>query len=198
MTNPIFSVELELGRVYATSAAGLSDLNVVRQRLALTFADDDDRERLPLLKSALALSSVRIDAYRGEEAPYEIHTYLAGAGPEGRALFACVLLPPASLSKSLDAPNAVVFESATLQIIDDVSGASIVAGLERWCRRVWPGLKPPAFLVSPWPSALDGGDGAVELLTLFPIGAGDERIAEAFAESDTFFAPPSGLVRDAA
>lgn len=197
---PLITLELtndatgESGRVFTRSQTFFSELEALEKRFAARFADEEDRERLAFLRAALEAPAVTVDAYRGEEAPYEIHVYLTGAAPGGHALFACVLVPPSLLDQFLSTSDAIVVETATMQVIDGVTSAAIVAGLERWCQRLWPRLKPPAFWVTPWPKSFTSDEGAIELLTLFPIRPSETLMTHTFAEADARFVPPASLV----
>lgn len=205
MTRDVMSIDLEIeeshqrGRVFLVPQHWLSrdfgaELDGLRTRLKTVFVDADDQPRFHVLGEALKHSSVTIETYRGETYPYELHAYVRSSSPSASLLFACVLAAPAVVDALLTSPPHAVFETSTFQAIDDVSNAAVISGLERWVRRVWPGLEPPTMLLSPWPGATEVQETSVEILRLFPTTAltTNEPGPEAFT-----FAPPLSLVKDA-
>jgi len=120
--------------------------------LARTFVDEDDCARMELLATLVHRRRVVIETYPGEESPVELHAYVQALGPSGDPVFACVLAPYAVVEHLVASPPHVVLESASLQVIgDDVSPATIRAGLETWMRRVWPNATVPNITLREWP-----------------------------------------------
>lgn len=132
------------GRVFLTPALlktiRVGDLAADFER---GFVEEDDEERLVLLETALAQRRVTVDVYPGESDPVEMHAYVRATS--GEQLFACVLASRACVNHLVAMPPHIIFETATLQAVDDYSLASVTAGLEEWVRRVWPSLGVPEF-----------------------------------------------------
>ncbi|MCC6521901.1 MAG: hypothetical protein IT373_04505 [Polyangiaceae bacterium] len=181
------------GRAFfpANRSAALS-LDELATELAERFVEQDDHQRLVLLRRALSQRAVTIETYRGETPPHELHAYLRAPEVSDAPLFACVLAPMAVVEHLVSMPPHVVFETATFQALGDPqTSASIIAALEAWVSRVWPGAEVPAIRLSPWPGPVDTPAGTVEILRLFPT-TGAQTDASAAAQ----FSPPSSLVAD--
>jgi hypothetical protein len=120
--------------------------------LGRIFVEEDDTARLDLLEQALIRRGVVIETYPGESSPVELHAYVRAGDVSEAPIFACVLASMAVVEHLVAMPPHVVLETATFQVIDnDLSRASITAGLEAWVRRVWPLGSVPRITLKEWP-----------------------------------------------
>jgi hypothetical protein len=171
------------------------DLATLAEELGRQFVEDDDTERLALLRRALDLPTVTFETYRGETAPYELHAYVRTAEVSDAPIFATVLAPMPVIEQLASTPPHIVLETATLQAItEEPTTASIVAALETWARRIWPESRVPRIVLSPWPGPTESREGSVEILRLFPTPA--EVSGDDFTEIDAKveFSPALNLV----
>jgi hypothetical protein len=196
---PLASVELRIpnsdwwGRAFLPVAV-LSSVSVddLTAALSRTFVSDEDIERLALLKHALARTAVTVETYPGETTPQELHVYLRVAEVSDDPIFACVLAPPPVVRELASRPPHVVMETASFQAMGgDVTNASITSAVEAWVRRMWPTLRVPTLLLSPWPGPIETKEGALEFLRLFP---GDTTSLDDLAAASAAFSPPGDLV----
>lgn len=141
------------GRAFVpTDRLGTLQLAELASHFGRSFVEEHDEARLPLLEQALAQRNVVVETYPGESSPVELHAYVRARGVSDAPLFACVLASMAVVEHLVSTPPHVVLETATLQVIgDDVSEASITAGLEAWVRRVWPHVDVPRITLREWP-----------------------------------------------
>ena len=106
--------------------------------------DDEDAQRLPLLRQALQQGLVRATAHPNVEPEDVLQVYLDGS--EGR-LFACTIVSPGRVEQMLEVSGAVV-EGLTLQVAP--RGLDVHAALEAWAARCFPDLPAPAFELDTW------------------------------------------------
>lgn len=196
---PLASVELRVlnsdrwGRVFlpVDVLPGIN-LREVAAAFNRTFSEPDDMERLSLLERALARSVVTVETYPGETPPQELHVYLRVAEVSDDPIFACVLAPPPVVRELASQSPHLVMETGSFQAMSgEVTNASITSGVEAWIRRMWPTIRVPTLLLSPWPGPIETKEGALEFLRLFPSAAespGDLTSAPAA------FSPPADLV----
>lgn len=151
------------GRVFLpASRLGSVDFEALAVDFGRSFVDEDDESRLELLTEAMALRAVTVETYPGETSPVEFHVYLRATEVSAAPIFACVLATTAVVEHLLTAPPHVVLETASFQVIgDDGSPAFILAGLQAWAARVWPGAALPRFRLVQWPEN--------EVATLLPL-----------------------------
>lgn len=125
----------------------------LERNLADAFVQPEDEARMQLLERLLSENQVvQVSIHPGELSPPEYHVYLSNPHDPKVPLFACVLAPLPVISQLLEEPPFLLFETATFQaLFGDSTHASMVAAVEAWARRVWPGLKLPRFDVRPWP-----------------------------------------------
>jgi hypothetical protein len=167
-----------------------ADLGELTATFNRQFVEDDDVRRLSLLEQAIAHPALTVEIYPGETVPQELHVYLRVAEISDAPIFACVLAPPEVVRELVSRPPHVVMESASLQFMDsDLSNAAITTAVEGWIRRLWPGARMPSLRLSPWPGPVETGEGALELLRLFPGEASFDS-----ASASPAFSPPPGLV----
>ena len=143
------------GRVFlaATQLASV-DLGALAVDLGRSFADEDDVARLDLLGKAMALKAITVETYPGETAPVELHAYVRAPEVSSAPIFGCVLATTAVVEHILADPPHRVLETASLQVIgDDTSPSSIVAGLQAWVARIWPGRELPKIRLAQWPES---------------------------------------------
>jgi hypothetical protein len=184
------------GRVFASfRALKAFDIAALTDLFSSRFVEEDDVERLRLLKSALTPHTVTFETYRGEMAPYELHAYVRASEVSEAPIFATVLAPMSVVEHLASMPPHIVLETATLQAItEEPTTASIVAALETWIRRIWPEQRVPTIVLSPWPGPTESRDASVEILRLFP--APTEVSGSDFSEieGNVDFAPAPNLV----
>ncbi|HVW26943.1 MAG TPA: hypothetical protein VHC69_16360 [Polyangiaceae bacterium] len=171
------------------------DLGSLTKELGRQFVENDDIERLPLLRRALDLPIVTFETYRGETPPYELHAYIRATEVSDELIFATVLAPMPVVEQLASMPPYVVLETATLQAItEEPTTAAITAALETWARRVWPESRVPRILLSPWPGPAESREGSLEILRLFPTSG--QLSEEDFTQVDLGeeFSPPPNLV----
>jgi hypothetical protein len=108
-----------------------------------SFVEEDDAERLALLEQALQQPTVTVETSPGGAVPHELHAYILSPEVSEAPIFACVLAPLELVHLLVKEPPHVVVETASLQIVDSVTGASIIASIESWMRRVWPAARIP-------------------------------------------------------
>ncbi len=175
----------------------LKNLHVAElaHELGRQFVEEDDTERLPLLRRALDLPTVTFETYRGETAPYELHAYIKAAEVSDAPIFATVLAPIPVVRQLAAMPPHVVLETATLQVItEEPTTAAIVSALESWAKRIWPEIRVPRIVLSPWPAPTESRDGTVEILRLFPVPAEVSGVEFAKADTQVDFSPSPNLV----
>ena len=180
---PLASIELRVlnsdrwGRAFlpvdVLSSVSLDKLAAAFNR---TFIEDDDAERLALLERALARAAVTVETYPGETPPQELHVYLRVAEVSGDPIFACVLASPPVIRELASRPPHVVMETASFQAMGgDVTNASITSAVEAWIRRMWPALRVPSLLLSPWPGPVETHGCSWRGLQRFPRDKGGRR-----------------------
>ena len=171
------------------------DIGALAHELGRQFIEEDDTERLPLLKRALDFPTVTFETYRGETPPYELHAYVRAAELSDTPIFATVLAPAPVVEQLASTPPHIVLETATLQVItEELSTASIISALETWAKRIWAEIHVPRIVLSPWPGPTESRDGSVEILRLFPAPAevGGAEFTELDPQVD--FSPSPNLV----
>lgn len=143
------------GRVFlAASRLGSVDVEALAADFGRSFVDDDDEARLELLTEAMALGAITVEIYPGEATPVELHAYVRASEVSAAPIFACVLATTAVVEQFLAEPPYVVLETATLQVIgEEASPASILAGIQAWAVRLWPGVVLPRVRLSQWPES---------------------------------------------
>ena len=109
--------------------------------------EDDDIERLGLLTDLLQdhPDTLSVITYPGEEAPFELHAYIAeapGASPD-LMRWSCVLASP-EVREKLGSRN--FGGEASFQPVSDYSRTSIEAGIKKWIEKLWPALTIPKIL----------------------------------------------------
>lgn len=128
------------GRCF-TSLSRLRDLNMdlLSTTLLESFADEEDEERIRMIsRLAARVETLDVVALPGVNGSPEWHVYVYGASPRSPRTFACVLVDTATIRQMLQR-REVVFETATLQVIDGPpTPASLTAGVESWLRRLLP------------------------------------------------------------
>jgi hypothetical protein len=142
------------GRVFlpATQLDSL-DLGALTVDFGRRFVEDDDLARLELLGRAMALRAITVETYPGETTPVELHAYVRAPEVSMAPIFGCVLATTAVVDHILAAPPHLVLETASFQVIgDDASPASVLAGLQAWAARVWPGEELPKVRLAQWPA----------------------------------------------
>lgn len=142
------------GRVFLQrSLLGTTSVESLERELATRFVEDEDEPRMRLLEPLLRDNDVvQVTIHPGETSPPEYHAYLRDPLTPDAPIFACVLAPIPVIAQLLGEAPHRLFETATFQAIEgDGTAASMVAALESWGGRVWPGLKLPRFDVVPWP-----------------------------------------------
>jgi hypothetical protein len=116
-----------------------------------TFIDDDDKPRLERLREVLKRPSVVVELYPGDGSPVEFHAYVRPVGETGH-IFACVLGPTAFVRMMLAASPHVALETSTFQAIaDDPTPIALLAGVQAWITRLWPGMPLPHIELNEWP-----------------------------------------------
>jgi len=143
------------GRVFLPATQlGSVDLGALAVDFGRRFVDEDDVARLDLLRRAMALRSITVETYPGETTPVEFHAYVRAPEVSSAPIFGCVLATTAVVEHMLASPPHLVLETASFQVVgDDASPASIVAGLQAWGARVWPGVELPKFRLTQWPES---------------------------------------------
>lgn len=143
----------ERGRAFVPSnLVRTLDLEDLRSHLGRCFIEEDDEARMSLLRRALAQQTITFETFPGETPPVELHAYVRAPQVSDAPIFACVLVSLAVVEHLVSTPPHVVLETATLQVIgDDTSPASVIAGLQAWMRRVWPGVAVPKIRLNQWP-----------------------------------------------
>jgi len=158
------------------------------------FTEEDDKARLERIEQVITRPYVDIEIYPGETVPVEGHAYFRFAEELAEPIFACVLADNAVLGHLVSAPPHVVFETATLQVVEDItSPALVMAGLETWIRRVWPQLPIPKIRLREWPNVENSDFNPEDLFNAWsPSPKPARRSQQAMPETDTdLLAQPS-------
>ena len=112
------------------------------------FWDDEDREREPLLRAALARPVVRAVAYPTVGAEDVLQVFL---GHDGELIFACVVESEERLSADL-AQRPTIVEGFSLQVapLRRLTVDGVRAALQSWRERNFPDIGAPAFVLELW------------------------------------------------
>jgi len=117
---------------------GLSD-----QRVKDSFADDEDAERLALIRATLEKDFVRVDAHEGIDPADVWGLYLHTN--DGR-LFLTKMIPRPRVTRMLQAgAESFVVETATMQVCESERPAELRAAFDRWLQRVFPDVPSPVY-----------------------------------------------------
>lgn len=145
------------GRVFLpTEMIQLAKERGIQEMFDRDFADEDDEERLSLLKDAVSAPTITIATYPGYDSPQELHAYVEAPGNPPNRIFACVLMSLAAVKHNLERPPRMVMETASLQVVGpSLSDTSIAAAVETWIARMFPGRPMPRILLNPWPGTVE-------------------------------------------
>lgn len=136
----------QTGRAFFLTTAQLDEIDVeaLGRQFTERFVELDDEERIRLLVAALAAPRIVVETYPGENEPVAYYGYVRAPRVSRAALFACVLAPDALVEYLLSFPPHIVLETSTFQAIGgEASAPALMAGVESWIRRVWPGAIVP-------------------------------------------------------
>jgi len=144
------------GRAFVSPALDLPD-GELQSWFDRAFIDDDDIERLPLLREALSAGPVVVDTYPDCDSRGELHAYVLAPAVTEAPLFACVLATTEAVKMLLREPPHAILETATFQVVGDrFTTDSVPAALQNWASRVF-GLDGVEFTLHPWTEHADAG-----------------------------------------
>ena len=142
--------ELDLGNgrraraFYPATPDGSSPEGLSDQCVKDSFADDEDVERLALIRARLEKDFVRVDAHEGIDPADVWGLYLHTN--DGR-LFLTKMIPRPRLARLLRAIGAEPFvvETATMQVCESERPADLRTAFEQWLQRVLPDVPSPVY-----------------------------------------------------
>jgi hypothetical protein len=141
----------ERGRVFLFRDSLPAVRNEFDAAVAREFVEDDDRERLQLMRAAASAATLNFEIYPAESTSEEQHAYVVAPSTSEHPLFACVLATT-SVVRELLKETTYVAETAAFQVVGELmTDASIAAGLENWISRVYPDSDLPKLEVERWP-----------------------------------------------
>jgi hypothetical protein len=100
--------------------------------------EDEEGERLLLLKNALLAPPVTIETYPAYLGRTEQHAYICTSS--ATRIFACVLVTLKLVEHLVESGN-VVIETTSFQVVEgEFTDNSIVHAIQLWVKRLWPEL----------------------------------------------------------